>query len=186
MKFIWLIPLWLVLELVGWWAAAQWVGGWLVFWWTLVAVFIGLGVVKNSVSGLLPSMLGGAVNPAALGTIGAGGRGGNLGRALAGILIALPGLVSDGLGLLLLLPPVQRRVQAMVQRVMLKHQDQIMQDAMRRMGGLGGMGGAGGLDPRMMEEMMRQMGARGAGRPDVVDGEARSVRPQPPRITRQK
>lgn len=178
MKLIWLIPLWIVVELVAWWAAAQWIGGWMVFWWTLVAVFIGLGMLKGSVGGMLPMMQQGRLPMGGLPQ-------GNLGKAIAGILFAVPGLVSDVLGLLLLLPPVQRRVQAMVQQVMLKHQDKIMQDAMRRMGGMGGMSGsAGGFDPRMLEEMMRQMGGgpAGARRPDVVEGEARPVNAPKPRI----
>lgn len=180
MNVIWLLPVWIAVEIAAWVVAAHWISGWLVFWWTLVAVFIGLGMVKNSLGGLLPMMQQGRMPMGGMPQ-------GNLGKALAGILIAIPGLLSDVLGLLLLLPPVQRRVQVLVQQVMLRHQDKIMQDAMRRMGGMNGLGGgaAGGFDPRMMEELMRQMGggaAGGARRPDVVEGEARPVASNDPRI----
>ena len=174
MNVIWLLPVCIAVEIAAWVVAAHRISGWQVFWWTQVAVFIRLGMVKNSLGGLLPMMQQGRMPMGGMPQ-------GNLGKALAGILIAIPGLLSDVLGLLLLLPPVQRRVQALVQQVMLRHQDKIMQDAMRRMGG----GAAGGFDPRMMEELMRQMGggaAGGARRPDVVEGEARPLASNDPRI----
>ena len=65
-----------------------------------------------------------------------------------------------------------------------------MNQMMNQMGG-GAMGGgaADGFDPKMMEELMRQMGAGGmggmsggasnpqGGRPTIIEGEARQVKP---------
>ena len=107
-------------------------------------------------------------------------------KVLVGFLLLLPGLISDILAVLLLIPAVQRRVQAAVMKIMQQRQQAMMNQMMNQMGGAGmGNGAAGGFDPNMMEELMRQMGAGGMntgarptqGRPTVIEGEARQVKP---------
>ncbi len=174
-----------VAEILLWFGVAQFISGWWIFLWTIAAIFIGLNMVRSSMASVMPQMqqmqAGGAIDPAAAPQITQA-----LPKVLVGFLLLLPGLISDVLAALLLIPAVQTRVQAAVMKIIQQRQQAMMQQMMNQMGdGAMGGGAAGGIDPNMMEELMRQMGAGGMGRPSshngrrptVIEGEARQVKP---------
>jgi UPF0716 protein FxsA len=186
MKSIILIVLGLlVVEIAVWIGIAQFVSGWWIFLATIAAFLVGLNLVRASLAGVMPQMQqmqqhqAFDANPQMTNAFA---------KAFAGILLALPGVVSDVLALILLIPPVQRRMQALLMAVFAKRQQSMMQDMMNNMGGMGSHMGAGGFSPEMMQDMMKNMGVgaqdpmAGQRRPTVIDGEARSVTPDIKRI----
>lgn len=183
MKSIVLIVLGLLaVEIAVWIGVAQFVSGWWIFFATIVAVVVGLNIIRSSLAGVMPQMQ----HMQQTQTIDASPQMTTaFAKAFAGILFALPGLVSDVLGLVMLIPAVQQRVQALLMAVFAKRQQSMMQDMMNNMGG---NMGAGGFSPEMMQELMKNMGAAQQGpmagqrRPTVIDGEARTVNPEVKRI----
>jgi len=175
-----------VAEILLWFGVAQFISGWWIFLWTLAAIFIGLNMIRSSMASVMPQMqqmqAGAAIDPAAAPQITDA-----LPKVLVGFLLLIPGLFTDLLAGLIMIPAVRTRVQAAVMKVMQQRQQAMMNQMMNQMGG-GAMGGgaAGGFDPKMMEELMRQMGAGGmsggasnpqGGRPTIIEGEARQVKP---------
>jgi len=178
-----------VAEILLWFGVAQFISGWWIFLWTLAAIFIGLNMIRSSMASVMPQMqqmqAGAAIDPAAAPQITDA-----LPKVLVGFLLLIPGLFTDLLAGLIMIPAVRTRVQAAVMKVMQQRQQAMMNQMMNQMGG-GAMGGgaAGGFDPKMMEELMRQMGAGGmggmsggasgnqSGRPTIIEGEARQVKP---------
>jgi len=175
-----------VAEILLWFGVAQFISGWWIFLWTIAAMVIGLNMIRSSMAGVMPQMqqmqAGIAIDPAAAPQITNA-----LPKVLVGFLLLIPGLFTDLLAALILIPAVQVRVQVAVMKVMQQRQQAMMNQMMNQMGGgaLGG-GAAGGFDPQMMEELMRQMGAGGMsggtrpaqGRPTIIEGEARQVKPE--------
>jgi UPF0716 protein FxsA len=186
MKSIVLIVLGLlVVEIAVWMGVAQFVSGWWIFFATIVAFVVGLNIIRSSLAGVMPQMQ----QMQQTQTMDASPQMTTaFAKAFAGILFALPGLVSDVLGLVMLIPAVQQRVQVLLMAVFAKRQQSMMQDMMNNMGGMGGNMGAGGFSPEMMQELMKNMGAAQQGpmagqrRPTVIDGEARTVNPEVKRI----
>ncbi len=179
-----------VAEILLWFGVAQFISGWWIFLWTIAAIFIGLNIIRSSMGNIMPQMqqmqAGGGIDPAAAPQLTQA-----LPKVLVGFLLLLPGLLSDIMAVLLLIPAVQTTVQAMVMKVVQQRQQSMMNQMMNQMGG-GAMGGgaAGGFDPQMMQDLMRQMGAGGMtggarptqGRPTIIEGEARQVKPDIKRI----
>lgn len=171
----------LVAEVAVWIGVAHLISGWWIFLATVLAFIVGVNIVRRSLAGVMPqlqSMQQSQMVDASPQMTNA------FAGAFAGILLALPGLMSDVLGLLMLIPAVQRRVQALLMQAFAKRQQQMMQDMMKGMGG----GGAAGFSPDMLQEMMKNMGGAAQGpmagqrRPTVIDGEARTVSPDVKRI----
>ncbi|MEC7120774.1 MAG: FxsA family protein [Pseudomonadota bacterium] len=177
-----------VAEILLWYGVAQFISGWWIFFWTVAAIFIGLNIVRSSMANVMPQMqqmqAGGAIDPAAAPQVTNA-----LPKILVGFLLFLPGLFTDLLAALILIPAVQKRVQAAIMKIMMQRQEAMMQQMMKQMGGNPMGGGAGGFDPQMMEELMRQMGTGGMGsaaggtrptqgRPTIIEGEARQVTPE--------
>ena len=95
----------------------------------------------------------------------------------------IPGLISDVLALLVLIPSVQTAFRNALMKTMAKRQ-QAMMDQM--MGGMGG-GGAAGQNPfadlmRQMQEMQNQQGGGQYRDSTIIDGEAREVKPDQKKI----
>ncbi len=97
----------------------------------------------------------------------------------------LPGLVSDVLAVLILIPGVQTAFRNIAMRTLAKRQ-QAMMDKM-----MGGMGGnMGGQNPfadlmRQMQDMQNQQGGGSQGQyrdSSIIDGEAREVTPDHKKI----
>lgn len=143
---------WFIIEMLLWYLIAQFVSGWYVFFWFIVAGVIGFSLLKKGTTSLKPmatqmqgmGMLNPAMRPPENKITQA------VAFSIAGILFLIPGILSDILGLLALLPVVQKKATTYGKAYAMKNQDKLMQMMASRMGGLGGMGGMPGMDPNMM------------------------------------
>ena len=180
MKLFLFILAGLILEVFVWIGVGDLVGSmWYVFFWFVVAFFIGMNIIRKYSSGLMPQMqqmqAGQMSNDPALT--------GNLPKILAGFLLLLPGLISDIMALLILIPPVQNAMKAVMMKTMMKRQQAMME---KMMGGMmGDVGGGAGQNPfaemmRQMQDMQNQQG--GHGDSTIIDGEAREVTPEAKKI----
>ena len=110
---------------------------------------------------------------------------GNLPKIIAGFLLLIPGLITDVLAVLIMIPPVQNALKATMMNVMMKRQQAMMEKMMGgMMGDMGSMGGAQGQNPfadmmRQMQDMQNQQGGRDS---SIIDGEAREVTPEAKQI----
>ncbi|MFW1753333.1 FxsA family protein [Acinetobacter wanghuae] len=183
MKLFLIIFAGLILEVCVWIGVGDLVGSmWYVFFWFMAAFFIGLNLIRKYSSGLMPQMqqmqMGQMSGDPALAS--------NLPKILAGFFLMIPGLISDVIAVLMLIPAVQKAFQAGMMKIMMKRQQAMMEKMMGgMMGDMGGMGGAQGQNPfadmmRQMQEMQNQQGGRGDS--TIIDGEAREVTPDAKKI----
>lgn len=185
-KMIGWILLLVVAEIIMFIVAAHFMSWW-VLWWVLLAVFIGLGMMRNGMGDLMPqvqrfqqmqatrALLPGAPAPE---------LGDGVARAVAGLLIAVPGLITDVLGLLLLIPAVRRLLTRKIKAYATANQAKIMQMMQAQMkaqgmdpsqfGGMGGMGGFGGAGQNPFAGFGGQAKPKNA-KPTTIDGEARRI-----------
>lgn len=185
MGLILFILIGIVAEILIWVLVGDLVGsGWYVFFWFIVAFFIGLNMLRSSTSHILPQMQQMQMS----GQMSADPQVSKyMTRAIAGFLLMLPGLISDVVAVLMLIPAVQRVFRTAAMNAMQKRQ-QAMMDKM--MGGMMGGGATGGPNHpfaemmRQMQDMQRsQMGSRDASNdPTIIDGEAREIQPEQKRI----
>ncbi len=179
MKLFLIVLAGLILEVFVWIGVGDLVGSmWYVFFWFVAAFFIGLNIVRKYSAGIMPQMQQMQTGQMS----GDPAFTGNLPKIFAGFLLLIPGLISDVLAVLLLIPAVQTALQAAFMKTMMKRQ-QAMMDKM--MGGMmgdmnGGMGGAQGQNPfadlmRQMQDMQNQQTGGQYRDSSVIDGEAREV-----------
>ena len=100
--------------------------------------------------------------------------------AFAGILLMIPGLITDVLALLVILPPVQNAIKNAGMKYMAKKQQAMMNNMM---GGMGNMGDAQGQNPfadlmRQMQDMQNQQSGGQYRDSTIIDGEAHEVEPE--------
>lgn len=140
---------WFIIEMLLWYLLAQFISGWWVFGWFIVAAVIGIVLLKKGMTSLKPmatqmqgmGMLNPAMRPPENKITHA------VALSVAGLLLLIPGVLSDIIGLLALLPPVQKKATELGKAYAMKNQDKLMQMMASRMGGLGGMSG---INPNMM------------------------------------
>ena len=180
MKIALVVLIGLVLEILVWIGIGDLVGSmWYVFFWFVVAFFIGLNLIRANSQGLMPQM-----QQMQMGQFGGSPElSNNLPKIIAGILLVIPGVITDVLALLLLLPPVQKAMKAAGMKYMAKKQEAMMNNMMGgMMGNMGDMGGnAQGQNPfadimRQMQDMQNQQGGRHDS--NIIDGEAHEVEPE--------
>ncbi|OTG66398.1 FxsA family protein [Acinetobacter silvestris] len=171
----------LVLEIFVWIGVGDLVGSmWYVFFWFIVAFFIGLKLIRSNSKGLMPQM-----QQMQMGQMSADPQlSNNLPKILAGILFIIPGLLTDVIAVLILIPPVQRLFKKIMMQTMLKRQQAMMEKMMGGMmgGDMSGMGGAQGQNPfadlmRQMQDMQNQQGGGQYRDSTIIDGEAHEVEP---------
>ena len=180
MKIALVVLIGLVLEIFVWIGVGDLVGSmWYVFFWFIAAFFFGLNLIRANSQSLMPKM-----QQMQMGQLGGADplMGNNLPKIIAGVLLVIPGLITDVLALLILLPPVQNLFKRMFMQVMMKKQQDMMNNMMGGMGGMGNMGGAAGQNPfadlmRQMQDMQNQQGGGRYSDSNVIDGEAHEVNP---------
>ena len=184
MKLFLIVLAGLVLEVFVWIGVGDLVGSmWYVFFWFIVAFVIGMNIVRKHATGLMPQM-----QQMQAGQMSADpALSGNLPKILAGLLLMIPGLISDVLAVLILIPPVQNMLKATMMKVMLKRQQAMMEKMMGgMMGDMGNMGGGQGQNPfaDMMRQMQDMQNQRAGVHRDssIIDGEAREVTPEAKKI----
>lgn len=172
-----------ILEIAVWIGIAQFISGWYVFFWFIIAFFIGLSMLRSSTSSIMPQLQ----------QMQMSGQMGNdpavtkkLAVAMAGFLLMLPGVVSDILALLILIPGVQTLFRNALMKTLAKRQQAMMNKMMGGMMG-GDVGGNAGQNPfedlmRQMQNMQHQHGGSPYNDSNVIDGEAREVKPDQKQI----
>ena len=177
MKLFLILFVGLILEILVWIGVGDLVGSmWYVFFWFVAAFFIGLNMIRKYSAGVMPQMQMGG-DPALTN---------NLPKIIAGFLLMIPGLITDVLALLILIPGIQNLFKNMAMNMMMKRQQDMMNKMMGgMMGNMNGMGGAQGQNP--FEDMMRQMQdmqnqQNGRGDSTIIDGEAREITPEAKQI----
>lgn len=183
MKIALIVLIGFVLEIFVWIGVGDLVGSmWYVFFWFIAAFFIGLNMMRANSIGLMPQM-----QQMQQGHMSADPNLANsLPKIIAGLLLAVPGLITDIIGLLILIPPVQQAFKAVMMKTMMKRQQAMMEKMMGgMMGDMGGMGG-GAQGPNPFADLMRQMQEaqnQQAGRDStIIDGEAREITPDAKQI----
>ncbi|MFT4021338.1 MAG: FxsA family protein [Acinetobacter sp.] len=166
-----------VVEIAVWIGVAQFISGWYVFFWFIFAFIIGFKILKSSTSGIMPQLQ----QLQMTGSLGADPAvTQKISLALAGILLMIPGLVSDLLAVLIILPPVRKLLTQALMSAMAKRQQAMMNKMMGGMG-MGDMTGASSQNPladlmRQMQDMQNQQGGRHRDS-SIIDGEAKEVKP---------
>ena len=188
MKLFLIVLAGLILEVFVWIGVGDLVGSmWYVFFWFIAAFFMGMNLIRKYSAGLMPQMqqmrMGQMSGDPALT--------GNLPKILAGLLLLIPGLITDVLAVLILIPAVQNVFKNAMMKTMAKRQqimmDKMMGGMMGDMNGMGGMGGgAQGQSPfadlmRQMQDMQQQGGSQRQNS-SVIDGEAREITPDVQKI----
>ena len=180
MKLALIVLVGIILEIFVWIGVGDLVGSmWYVFFWFIAAFFIGMNMIRTHAAGLMPQM-----QQMQQGQMSADPNlTNNLPKIIAGLFLMIPGLMTDLIALLILIPPVQRAFKAIMMKTMMKRQQAMME---KMMGGMmGDMGGAQGQNPfaemmRQMQDMQNQQSGRGDS--TIIDGEAREVRPEAKKI----
>lgn len=174
---------WFIIEMLTWYLIAQFVSGWWVFSWFIIAIFVGISLIKKGTSTLKPmasqmqgmAMLNPAMRPPEDKVTKA------MALTIAGFLLLLPGVLSDIIAILALLPPVQNKAKSFAKDYAMKNQEKLLQMMAGQMGGMnidpskmgsnpfGNMGGQnpfGGMFGNMQD---------GRFNGTTVDGQARTV-----------
>ncbi|ENV63263.1 FxsA family protein [Acinetobacter junii] len=182
MNLLLIVVLGTIAEVLVWIGVGDLVGSmWYVFFWFVLAFFIGLNLVRSSTANITPQLQ----QMQMTGQLGADPAvTKKLALAMSGFFLMIPGLISDVLALLVLIPSVQTAFRNALMKTMAKRQ-QAMMDQM--MGGMGGGGGAAGQNPfadlmRQMQEMQNQQGGGQYRDSTIIDGEAREVKPDQKKI----
>lgn len=178
--------IWFIIEMLVWYLLSQiaYGAGWWVFMWFVVAGVLGIMMIKKTASTLNPmaqSMKSGVVpnmaNIPSENTIAKA-----VACGLAGILLFLPGILSDIVAGALLIPAVQKMLTQRAKNYAMNNQQKMMDLMAKQMGGTGfGAGGSpfgnslfGGNSPFGANSPFGGMGGFGGG--TTVDGEAKTIK----------
>lgn len=138
MKLFLIVLAGLILEVFVWIGVGDLVGSmWYVFFWFIAAFFMGMNLIRKYSAGLMPQMqqmrAGQMTGDPALTS--------NLPKILAGFFLLIPGLITDVLAVLILIPSVQNIFKNAMMKTMAKRQQAMMEKMMGgMMGDMNGMG----------------------------------------------
>ena len=149
---------WFIIEMLLWYLLAQFMSGWWVFMWFIIAAVIGISLIRKGMAALNPMAqqmkAGGMMNPSMRPQESTMIK--SVAMAAAGILLLIPGVLSDLIALLVILPPVQKKLKDFANNYVMNNQQKMMEMMAKQMGGgqspFGGMGGqnpfggAGGMN----------------------------------------
>ena len=170
---------WFIIEMLLWYLIAQFVSGWLVFVWFIVAAVIGIGLIKKSVGTLNPmaqQMKSGVIpNPANQPPEGVITK--SIAMGLAGVLLLLPGLLTDIGAFLMLLPVIQKLLTNKAKNYAMNNQEKMMAMMAKQMGGTGVFGNMGANvnpnNPFGQGNPFGQNGFGGFNQGTTIDGQAK-------------
>lgn len=136
---------WFIIEMLLWYLIAQFVSGWLVFFWFIVAGVIGIGLIKKAFGTLNPmaqQMKNGVIpNPANQPPESMITK--SIATGIAGILFLIPGLLTDVGALLIMLPAIQKLLTTKAKNYAMNNQEKMMAIMAKQMGGTGAFGNMG-------------------------------------------
>lgn len=140
-----IVVVWFIIEMLLWVLLAQFMSGWYVFIWFVIAAFLGIGMIKKTAQTLNPmaQQMKAGVIPNATNQPPESVITKSVATGLSGLLLLLPGLMTDVMAGLLMLPFVQKKLTQKAKAYALKNQDKMMAMMAKQMGGsgLGAMGG---------------------------------------------
>ena len=138
---------WFIIEMLLWYLLAQFMSGWWVFMWFIIAAVIGISLIRKGMAALNPvaqqMKAGGMMNPAMRPQESTMIK--SVAVAAAGLLLLIPGVLSDLLALLVILPPVQKKLKDFANNYVMNNQQKMMEMMAKQMGGQNPFGGAGGM-----------------------------------------
>ncbi|WP_201542638.1 FxsA family protein [Psychrobacter faecalis] len=138
---------WFIIEMLLWYLLAQFMSGWWVFMWFIIAAVIGISLIRKGMAALNPMAqqmkAGGMMNPAMRPQESTMIK--SVAVAAAGLLLLIPGVLSDLLALLVILPPVQKKLKNFANNYVMNNQQKMMEMMAKQMGGQNPFGGAGGM-----------------------------------------
>ena len=140
---------WFIIEMLLWYLLAQFMSGWWVFMWFIVAAVIGIMLIRKGMASLNPlaqqMKAGGMMNPAMRPPESTMIK--SVAMAAAGILLLIPGVLSDIIALLVVLPPVQKKLKDVANNYVMNNQQKMMEMMAKQMGGQmgGGQSPFGGM-----------------------------------------
>lgn len=184
MKIFPLILITIIAEIAVWIGVAQFISGWYVFFWFIIAFFIGLNMLRSSTASIMPQLQQMQMT-GQMGSDPVVGR--KMIMALAGFLVMVPGLITDVVALLILIPGVQNLFKNMLMTTIARRQQAMMEKMMGGMMGGQMPGGAAGDNPfadlmRQMQDMQNPGGGNQYRDSNVIDGEAHEVEPEHKKI----
>lgn len=139
---------WFIIEMLLWYLIAQFISGWWVFIWFIIAAVIGIGMIRKAMASLNPMAqqmkAGGMMNPAMRPQESTMIK--SVALAVAGLLLLIPGVLSDLLAVLVILPPVQNKLKDMANNYVMNNQQKMMEMMAKQMGGQNPFGGMGGMN----------------------------------------
>ena len=178
--------IWFIIEMLIWYLAAQFISGWYVFFWFIIAAIIGISLLRKAAGTLNPmaqqmkAMQNGVIpNPANQPAESKITK--SIALGIAGILFLLPGLLTDMVAAVLLLPVVQNKLTTAAKNYAAKNQDKMMQMMARQMGGQNPFGGMG-QNPFGQGGMKSNPFGKNSGFGTTVDGEAKTINKDVKRI----
>lgn len=182
MKLFPLILIYFILEIAVWIGVAQFISGWYVFFSFFITFFIGLSMIRSSTATIMPQMQ-------QMQMTGQMGMDADVSKkltvAISGFLLMIPGLITDALAIIILIPGVQKLARNFAMNMIAKRQQAMMNKMMGGMmgGSMGDMGGQDGQNPfadlmRQMQDMQNQQGGGQYRDSSIIDGEAREVEPE--------
>ena len=138
---------WFIIEMLLWYLLAQFMSGWWVFMWFIIAAVIGISLIRKGMAALNPMAqqmkAGGMMNPAMRPQESTMVK--SVAVAAAGLLLLIPGVLSDLLALLVILPPVQKKLKDFANNYVMNNQQKMMEMMAQQMGGHSPSAGAGGM-----------------------------------------
>lgn len=187
-QFAGIALIWFIIEMLIWYLIAQYVSGWYVFGWFILAMIIGISLVRKSAKTINPMAqqmkAGGMPNPSMQPNENTMIK--TMAMGLAGLLLAIPGILSDIIALFVLLPPVQKKIKEKLTNYFMNNQDKVMQMMANQMGGQAGAGqqnpfanmnGMGGGNPFGNMNGQNPFGSANpfANQPKTIQGTAKTI-----------
>ncbi len=174
--------MWFIIEMLIWYLIAQFVSGWFVFLWFIIAAVIGVVLIKKAAGTLNPmaqQMRNGVIpNPANQPPEATITK--SVAFGIAGLLLVLPGILTDIGAFLLLLPAIQKILTNKAKNYAMNNQDKMMAMMAKQMGGQSPFGGMGGINPNNPFGQGNPFGSGGFGSNfgkgrTTIDGQAKTV-----------
>ncbi|WP_435980215.1 FxsA family protein [Psychrobacter sp. DM4] len=139
---------WFIIEMLIWYLIAQTISGWWVFMWFIIAAVIGISLIRKGMAALNPMAqqmkAGGMMSPSMRPQEATMLK--SIAMAAAGILLLIPGVISDLMALLVVLPPVQKKLKDVANTYVMNNQQKMMEMMAKQMGGQSPFGGPGGMN----------------------------------------
>ncbi|WP_350560683.1 FxsA family protein [Psychrobacter sp. CAL346-MNA-CIBAN-0220] len=193
---------WFIIEMLLWYLISQFISGWWVFIWFIIAAVIGFSFIRKGLAALNPMAqqmkAGGMTNPSMRPQESTMIK--SVAMAAAGILLLIPGVISDMLALLVILPPVQKKLKDIANNYVMNNQQKMMEMMAKQMGGgqnpfggasggmgggqnpFGGAGGMGGQNP--FDKQQQNSFGNVFKKHTTVDGTAKNVPKDVKKITK--